>query len=112
MSEIDLTEAKREINTPLGTKRICDLGVAGKFDHLPYSIRVLLEAVIRHFDDYVVTQDHVRALASYDAADPVWFFSAGGQDPPANFAGRVGAFLAELSYQVVGFQTYVSCAPL
>ena len=69
MSEIDLTEAKREIKTPLGTKRICDLGVAGKFDHLPYSIRVLLEAVIRHFDDYVVTQDHVRALASYDAKE-------------------------------------------
>lgn len=49
----------------------------------------------------------VIALASYDAADPVWFFSAGGQDPPANFAGRVGAFLAELSYQVVGFPAFL-----
>ena len=39
------------------------------------------------------------ALATYDPADPVWFFSTGGQEPPANFAGRVGAFLAELSYQ-------------
>ena len=49
----------------------------------------------------------VIALASYDAADPVWFFSAGGQEPPANFAGRVGAFLAELSYQLVGFPAFL-----
>jgi S-DNA-T family DNA segregation ATPase FtsK/SpoIIIE len=47
------------------------------------------------------------ALVTYDPADPVWFFNTGGQDPPANFAGRVGAFLAELSYQVVGFTAYL-----
>ncbi|HIN11618.1 MAG TPA: hypothetical protein EYM63_08380, partial [Acidobacteria bacterium] len=47
------------------------------------------------------------ALATYDAADPVWFFNTGGQEPPANFAGRVGAFLAEASYQVVGFTAYL-----
>ena len=47
------------------------------------------------------------ALATYDTADPVWFFNTGGQEPPANFAGRVGAFLAELSYQVVGFAAYL-----
>ncbi len=47
------------------------------------------------------------ALATYDAVDPVWFFNTGGQEPPANFAGRVGAFLAELSYQVLGFSAYV-----
>ena len=47
------------------------------------------------------------ALATYDPADPVWFFYTGGQEPPANFAGRVGAFLAELSFQVVGFTAYL-----
>ncbi len=47
------------------------------------------------------------ALATYDTADPVWFFNTGGQEPPANFAGRVGAFLAELSYQAVGFTAYL-----
>ena len=47
------------------------------------------------------------ALATYDGADPVWFFNTGGQEPPANFAGRVGAFLAELSYQVVGFTAFI-----
>ena len=47
------------------------------------------------------------ALATYDAADPVWFFNTGGHEPPANFAGRVGAFLAEVSFQVVGFTAYL-----
>ena len=43
------------------------------------------------------------AIATYDAADPVWFFKTGGQTVPANLAGRVGAFLAELSHQLLGF---------
>ena len=34
------------------------------------------------------------ALVTYNAADPVWFFNTGGQAPPANFIGRVGAFLS------------------
>ena len=46
------------------------------------------------------------ALTTYDPADAVWFFNTGGQAPPANFVGRVGAFLAELSYQVLGFAAY------
>lgn len=67
MSQINFKEAKREIVTPGGTKSIYDLGAAGNFDHLPYSIRILLEAVLRHFDGHVVTEDHVRALVNYDA---------------------------------------------
>jgi S-DNA-T family DNA segregation ATPase FtsK/SpoIIIE len=46
------------------------------------------------------------ALASYEPTDPVWFFST-GTDAPANFVGRVGAFLAELSFQLVGYASYV-----
>jgi S-DNA-T family DNA segregation ATPase FtsK/SpoIIIE len=49
----------------------------------------------------------IVALASYDPKDPVWFFSAGVNEGPANFAGRVGAFIAELSYQLVGYAAYV-----
>ena len=48
------------------------------------------------------------ALASYSASDPVWFFNTGADVPPANFAGRVGAFLAELSFQVVGYAAYLT----
>ena len=47
------------------------------------------------------------ALATYDSADPVWFFSTDGQQTPVNFAGRVGAFVAELSFQLVGFSAYL-----
>jgi DNA segregation ATPase FtsK/SpoIIIE, S-DNA-T family len=47
------------------------------------------------------------ALTSYAPSDPVWFFNTGADLPPANFAGRVGAFLAELSYQLVGYASYL-----
>jgi S-DNA-T family DNA segregation ATPase FtsK/SpoIIIE len=49
----------------------------------------------------------IVALASYEPKDPVWFFSAGAHTAPANFAGRVGAFLAELSFQLVGYAAYL-----
>ncbi len=52
------------------------------------------------------------ALASYNPADPVWFFNAGPELPPSNFVGRVGAFLAELSYQLLGYASYVIPAAL
>jgi len=47
------------------------------------------------------------SLASYSAADPVWFFNTGGDLPPANFAGQIGAFVAELSYQLFGYAAYL-----
>jgi S-DNA-T family DNA segregation ATPase FtsK/SpoIIIE len=47
------------------------------------------------------------ALATYEPTDPVWFFSAGLGAQPENFAGRVGAFLAELSFQLVGHASYL-----
>ena len=49
----------------------------------------------------------IVALASYEPADPVWFFSTGAHAAPANFAGRVGAFLAELSFQLFGYASYL-----
>jgi DNA segregation ATPase FtsK/SpoIIIE, S-DNA-T family len=47
------------------------------------------------------------SLASYSASDPVWFFNTGSDLPPANFAGRIGAFVAELSYQLLGYSAYL-----
>ena len=49
----------------------------------------------------------VIALATYEPTDPVWFFSTSSTSPPVNFAGQVGAFLAEFSYQIVGFSAYL-----
>jgi DNA segregation ATPase FtsK/SpoIIIE, S-DNA-T family len=47
------------------------------------------------------------ALVTYDPADPAWFFHAGAGAVPGNFIGRVGAFLAELSFQVLGFASFL-----
>jgi S-DNA-T family DNA segregation ATPase FtsK/SpoIIIE len=47
------------------------------------------------------------SLASYSPADPVWFFNTGSELPPANFAGRIGAFAGELSYQMLGYSAYL-----
>ena len=49
----------------------------------------------------------IIALATYVPSDPVWFFSTGPSAAPSNFAGRVGAFLAELSFQLVGYAGYL-----
>jgi len=47
------------------------------------------------------------ALASYQPMDPVWFFNTGSDAAPSNFAGRIGAFLAELSLQMLGYAAYL-----
>jgi DNA segregation ATPase FtsK/SpoIIIE, S-DNA-T family len=47
------------------------------------------------------------SLASYSPSDPVWFFTTGADLVPTNFGGRVGAFLAELSYQLFGYAAYL-----
>src|SRR5580765_4522572 len=51
----------------------------------------------------------IIALASYDPNDPVWFFSTAASQGAAigNFAGRIGAFAAELSFQLFGYASYL-----
>jgi S-DNA-T family DNA segregation ATPase FtsK/SpoIIIE len=49
----------------------------------------------------------IFSLASYSTSDPVWFFNTGGDGPPENFAGRIGAFMAELAFQLVGYSAYL-----
>src|SRR3954463_11591373 len=47
------------------------------------------------------------SLVTYEPTDPVWFFTTGALHPPANFVGRVGAFLSELSFQLAGYAAYL-----
>ncbi|MFM9116393.1 MAG: aconitase family protein, partial [Planctomycetota bacterium] len=57
---------------PLGSYRLgrlAELGL-GDIHRLPFSIRILLEAVLRHCDGYVVTEENVRQLAGWNAAEP------------------------------------------
>lgn len=34
--------------------------------HLPYSIRILLESVLRQCDNYIITEEHIRNLANWN----------------------------------------------
>ena len=54
---------------PLGIYRLSRLEALGlgKISRLPFSIRNLLEAVLRTCDGYVVQEDDVKALAGWDA---------------------------------------------
>ena len=47
------------------------------------------------------------ALTTYDSTDPVWFFNTGDPGSIHNFVGPVGAFLAEMSYQTLGYASYL-----
>jgi aconitate hydratase len=51
----------------------------GAISRLPYSIKVLLEAVLRHCDGKAVTEDDVRALAAWSPAGPA---RVGGREVP------------------------------
>ncbi len=69
-SSADPFKARTTLDTALGQRTIYRLEALrgiGEVKKLPYSIRVLLEAVLRHQDGYVYTEDHVKALAGYDA---------------------------------------------
>lgn len=59
-------------NGPAGIYRLSRLEEQGlgEVSRLPYSIRVLLEAVLRNCDGYVVTKDDVKNLAAWNAAAP------------------------------------------
>ncbi len=59
-------------NGPVGIYRLSKLEELGhgKISKLPYSIRVLLESVLRNCDGYVVTEQDVINLAGWNAAAP------------------------------------------
>ncbi len=60
------------IETPLGSRHIASLpaladSLGVQLESVPFGIRVLLEACLRHCDGHTITQDDVKALANYDA---------------------------------------------
>jgi aconitate hydratase len=69
----DPFKAHASLDTPLGQRSVWKLDAlrgVGELSRLPYTIKVLLESVLRNLDGYVYTEDHVKALATYNAADP------------------------------------------
>ncbi len=64
--------ARKTMTTSAGEFTWYDLGALkdagiGHVDRLPYSIKVLLEAMLRNVDGFIVTQDDVAGLASWNA---------------------------------------------
>lgn len=73
--KFDLFKTRDTFNTgsgEVGLYRLDRLEEAGlgKISRLPYSIRVLLESVLRNCDDYVVREQDVKNLAGWNAAAP------------------------------------------
>ena len=67
----DPFSARQTIDTPLGERvfyRIDALTDIGDIRLLPYSIKVLLESVLRNHNGRVVRDEDVRAVAQYDAS--------------------------------------------
>ncbi|HET7293137.1 MAG TPA: aconitate hydratase AcnA [Vicinamibacteria bacterium] len=73
----DVFGARSELQTARGTVTIHRLdalgraGLAQGLERLPYSIKVLLEAVLRNVDGELVTEDDVKRLATWNAPAPL-----------------------------------------
>ena len=74
-TEVNLSQIKTEFNTGNGPahlyslKKLEELGY-GDVNRLPFSIRILLESVLREFDGYAITEKDIKLLAEYNAKDP------------------------------------------
>lgn len=67
--------AERQLKTKSGEFKIFSLpqlaaDKVGPVDKLPFSIRVLLEACLRKFDNFIVNESHITDLANWNAAAP------------------------------------------
>ena len=74
-TQIDPFSARSSFDTGSGTaalyrlRALDDAGVTNT-SRLPYCLRTILEALLRTCDDYEVTEQDVRNLATWEAAKP------------------------------------------
>jgi aconitate hydratase len=62
-----IDKARHTMSTPLGERTVYRLdAIDADIARLPYSIKVLLESVLRNVDGHAVTQEDVQTLAAYD----------------------------------------------
>ena len=75
MTAHDPFNVRQTLSTALGDREIYSLaalqstGRTGELASIPYSIKVLLEACLRHCDGHTVTEQDVETLGHYDAAN-------------------------------------------
>src|SRR5580704_6040757 len=75
VADTNLFGAQSRLKTSSGEFTIFSLpkladAKVGPIDSLPFSIRVLLEACLRKFDNFIVNEGHVRDLANWNAKAP------------------------------------------
>ncbi|MBX7058088.1 MAG: aconitate hydratase AcnA [Leptospirales bacterium] len=61
--------AEATLDSKAGTLKYFKLGALGdasRLQRLPYSMRVLLEAALRNYDDYIVTEADIQKLLNWD----------------------------------------------
>ncbi|MDI1290217.1 MAG: aconitase family protein, partial [bacterium] len=68
-------QSRKTLTTKFGSYTYFDLNAlaAAKIGHvskLPFSIRILLEAMLRNVDGFIVTDDDVAGLANWNAKSP------------------------------------------
>ena len=74
-SKNPLSQTKVAFNTGSGEahlyslKKLEELGY-GNISKLPFTIKILLEAVLREFDGYAITENDIKLLANYNAKNP------------------------------------------
>ena len=72
MPATTFANCQQSIDTPSG-KRIVyrldvlkDIAGIGNVERLPYCIKVLLESCLRKVDNFIVTEEHIRAISNYN----------------------------------------------
>jgi aconitate hydratase len=70
MSGKDTFNARDTLKTHHGEFAFYRLSKVGDVARLPFSIKILLEAALRNLDGYQVTEEDVRNLAAWQAANP------------------------------------------
>src|SRR5512135_1570100 len=67
----DFFNARSTFDTGSGKATLYRLSaLAGGVERLPFSIKIMLESVLRNCDGYVVTEGDVKTLANYNAKSP------------------------------------------
>ena len=67
MNPFDAIDSLKTKSSKYKIYRLDSLTKYGQIDKLPFSIRVLLESVLRNVDGRTVTEDDVTRLAAYNA---------------------------------------------
>jgi aconitate hydratase len=70
MTQKDFFNARSTFETGAGPATLYRLSALGNVDRLPFSIKIMLESVLRNCDGYVVTEEDVKTLANYNAKSP------------------------------------------